>query len=165
MFILILAVVARHGAGPRVPREGRGRARAPRRPHPLRRPRRLGDHAPLPGAVRPRRLRHGARRRADTASSRSLDDIRGKTPEELNKILKVTRRAPAVLHQTDEGELRDLDDAEQAAFDLMTIRDAIFEKLENHSKIAEVLRKRPESVKKVYDTSPAVSTTTTASCG
>ena len=82
----------------------------------------------------------------------SLDDIRGKTPEELDKMNKVLEAHIRSLHQTDEGELRDLDDDEQAAFDsLVEIRDAIFEKLQKHAKVSEILRKRPESVKKVYD--------------
>jgi HK97 family phage major capsid protein len=82
----------------------------------------------------------------------SLDDIRGKTPEELDKLLKVMDAHLRSMHQTDEGELRDLDDDEQAAFDMgIEIRDAIVEKLNKHAKISEIFRKRPESVKKVYD--------------
>ena len=82
----------------------------------------------------------------------SLDDIRGKTPEELDKILKVVDAHVRSLHQTDEGELRDLSDDEQSAFDtLIEIRDAIMGKLEHHAKVSEILRKRPESVKKVYE--------------
>lgn len=82
----------------------------------------------------------------------SLDDIRGKTPEELDKLVKVMDAHLRSLHQTDDGELRDLDDTEQAAFDeLMAIRDAAIDKLDKHAKVAEVLRRRPEAVKKVYD--------------
>ena len=56
------------------------------------------------------------------------------------------------LHQTEEGELRDLSEDEQAAFDTgIEIREAIEKKLENHTKVSEIFRRRPEAVKKVYD--------------
>jgi HK97 family phage major capsid protein len=88
---------------------------------------------------------------ASTNLATSMDDLRGKTPEELDTMLKVLDAHLRSLHQTDTGELRDKDEAEQAAFDLgMQIRDKIFEKLENHKKISEVFRQRPESVKRVY---------------
>ena len=89
---------------------------------------------------------------ADDLVPTSLDDIRGKTPEELNKILLVTDAHLRSLHQTDEGELREKTDDEQAAFDLLvTVRDAIVERLDNHAKVSEIFRRRPEAVKKVYD--------------
>jgi HK97 family phage major capsid protein len=80
-----------------------------------------------------------------------MDDLRGKTPEELDKMFKVLDAHLRSLHQTDEGELRDLTDDEQAAFDHgMQLREAIEKKLENHRAISEVFRRRPESVKQVY---------------
>lgn len=86
----------------------------------------------------------------DTNLALSMDDIRGKTPEELENMLKLLDAHLRSIHQTDEGELREKTEAEQAAFDLgMQVRDAIFVKLENHRAIAEVFRKRPESVKQV----------------
>jgi len=88
---------------------------------------------------------------ADPLLVSSMDDLRGRTPEELDKILKVLDAHLRSLHQTDEGELRDLDDDEQTAFDTgMEIRDAILKRLENHAKVSEVFRRRPESVKRVY---------------
>jgi hypothetical protein len=96
----------------------------------------------------------------------SLDDIRGRTPEELTKLDKVLEAHMRSMHQTDTGELRDLDEAEQSAFDLcVEIRNAVIDKLENHAKVAEVLRRRPEAVKRSTTASPAGSTTATASCG
>jgi hypothetical protein len=81
----------------------------------------------------------------------SMDDLRGKTPEELDTMLDVLDAHLRSLHQSETGELRDKTDDEQAAFDLgVQMRDAIFEKLENHKKISEVFRRRPESVKQVY---------------
>ena len=82
----------------------------------------------------------------------SLDDLRGKTPEELTTILSVLDAHLRSLHQTEEGELRDLDEAEQTAFDTgVEIRDAIMARLDNHAKVSEIFRRRPESVKKVYE--------------
>ena len=82
----------------------------------------------------------------------SLDDLRGRTPEELNKMLTVLDAHLRSLHQSDEGELRDKSDDEQAAFDTgIEIRDEIVKRLDNHAKVSEIFRRRPESVKKAYD--------------
>jgi len=82
----------------------------------------------------------------------SLDDLRGRTPEELNKLLLVMDAHLRSLHQTDEGELRELSEDEQSAFDTgMEIREAIVAKLDHHAKVSEIFRKRPEAVKKVYE--------------
>jgi len=82
----------------------------------------------------------------------SLDDLRGRTPEELRQMLDVLTAHLRSLHQTEEGELRDLSEDEQAAFNTgLEIRDAIEKKLENHTKVSEIFRRRPEAVKKVYD--------------
>jgi HK97 family phage major capsid protein len=82
----------------------------------------------------------------------SLDDLRGRTPEELRQMLVVLTAHLRSLHQTEEGELRDLSEDEQAAFDTgLEIRDAIEKKLENHTKVSEIFRRRPDAVKKVYD--------------
>jgi HK97 family phage major capsid protein len=80
----------------------------------------------------------------------SLDDLRGRTPEELRQMLDITDAHLRSLHQSDEGELRDLDGDEQAAFDaLLEIREAIVTRLDNHTKIADVLRRRPAAVQQV----------------
>ena len=82
----------------------------------------------------------------------SMDDLRGRTPEELRQMLEILTAHLRSLHQTEEGELRDLSDDEQAAFDTgLKIRDAIEKRLENHAKVSEVFRRRPDAVKKVYD--------------
>src|SRR5690606_21769105 len=55
------------------------------------------------------------------------------------------------LHQTDDGELRSLDSDEQAAFDTgLEIRERAMEMLEEHRRVSEIFRRRPESVKRVY---------------
>jgi HK97 family phage major capsid protein len=81
----------------------------------------------------------------------SMDDLRGRTPDELRQLFEVLDAHLKSLHQTDDGELRDLDDAEQGAFDLgMQMRTAIMDRLEEHRKISEVFRRRPESVQQAY---------------
>ena len=80
----------------------------------------------------------------------SLDDLRGKTPEELRKILEITDAHIRAIHQTDTGELRDLDAAEKSAIDMaIEIRTAIIERLEEHDRITEVFRRRPKQVEQV----------------
>jgi len=77
----------------------------------------------------------------------SLDDLSGRTPEELRQMLEVLDAHLKSLHQTDDGELRDLDAAEQDAFDGgIEIRTAIVDRLDKHAKIAEVFRRRPAAV-------------------
>jgi HK97 family phage major capsid protein len=80
-----------------------------------------------------------------------MDDLRGRTPDELRKLFGVLDAHLKSLHQTDDGEIRELDDAEQAAFDLgMKMRDEILNRLEEHRKISEVFRRRPEAVQQAY---------------
>ena len=82
----------------------------------------------------------------------SLDDLRGSTPEELSNLLLVMDAHLRSMHQTDEGELRELDDDEQSAFDVgVEIREKIVERLDHHAKVSAIFSKRPEAVKKVYE--------------
>jgi HK97 family phage major capsid protein len=77
----------------------------------------------------------------------SMDDLRGRTPEELRQMAEVLDAHLKSLHQTDEGELRDLTDEEESAFNLgMELRTAILDRLDKHTKIAEVFRRRPAVV-------------------
>jgi len=81
----------------------------------------------------------------------TLDDLRGKTPDELRKIVDVLDAHLKDLHQNEVGELRDMDESEQAAFDLgMELRDVAVKKIEEHVRIAEVFRRRPKAVEQVY---------------
>jgi HK97 family phage major capsid protein len=81
----------------------------------------------------------------------TMDDLRGRTPDELRKLFGVLDAHLKSLHQTDDGEIRELDDAEQSAFDLgMQMRDEILNRLEEHRKISEVFRRRPEAVQQAY---------------
>jgi HK97 family phage major capsid protein len=81
----------------------------------------------------------------------SMDDLRGRTPDELRQLFEVLDAHLKSLHQTDDGEIRDLDDAEQGAFDLgLQMREEILNRLEEHRKISEVFRRRPEQVQQAY---------------
>lgn len=81
----------------------------------------------------------------------SMDDLRGRTPDELRKLFEVVDAHLKALHQGDNGELRDLTDAEQTAFDFgLELRDEIMRKLDEHRKIADVFARRPERVQQVY---------------
>jgi HK97 family phage major capsid protein len=81
----------------------------------------------------------------------SMDDLRGRTPEELRKLFGVLDAHLKSLHQTDDGEIRELTDAEQGAFSLgMEMREEILKRLEEHAKISEVFRRRPEAVQQAY---------------
>lgn len=83
----------------------------------------------------------------ELADGHTFDELRGRTPEELEKMVDVLDAHLRSLHQTDEGELRELDSAEDQAFDYgMALREAAIEKIENHRKVAEVFRRRPQAV-------------------
>jgi HK97 family phage major capsid protein len=77
----------------------------------------------------------------------SLDDLRGKTPDELRKILEVTDAYIRSLDETEDGELRDMsDDDETAVEELLEIRDAIMKRIERHQRLAEITRTKPAQV-------------------
>lgn len=77
----------------------------------------------------------------------TLEDLRGKTPEQLYEIVAVVDAHLRELHQTERGELRELDTAEQAAFDvLLQVRDRAMTMLDEHRKIQEVFKRKPKSV-------------------
>ncbi len=78
------------------------------------------------------------------------DELRGKTPEELERFVEVLDAHLRSLHQTDEGELRDLSADEQAAFDYgIALREKAVAKVEEHRKIAEIFRRKPKAVERV----------------
>ena len=81
----------------------------------------------------------------------TLDDLRGKTPDELRQMSDVLTAHAKDLHMNDVGELRDLDANERKALDMMIeIRTAIEERLAEHDKLMEVFRRRPQAVQQVY---------------
>ena len=81
----------------------------------------------------------------------TMDDLRGRRPDELRQMLEVLDAHLQSLHQEEGGELRELESAEQAAFDLgLQLRDEIIGRLDEHSRVSEIFRRRPDAVKKVY---------------
>lgn len=79
----------------------------------------------------------------------SLDDLRGLTPEELRNTLEVLDAHLRALHQTDEGELRDLTTDEESALEAgLEIRKEIVARLEKHAKISEIFRQKPKAVER-----------------
>jgi len=77
----------------------------------------------------------------------SLDDLRGLTPEELRNTLEVLDAHLRSLHQSDEGELRDLTEDEEAALETgIEIRASIVAKLNKHERIAAIFRDKPKAV-------------------
>ena len=77
----------------------------------------------------------------------SLDDLKGLTPDELRNTLEVLDAHLRSLHLTDEGELRDLSDDEDAALETgIELRKEIVAKLDKHARISEVFRQKPKAV-------------------
>lgn len=79
------------------------------------------------------------------------EELRGKTPDELGQLIQVLDAHLRAMHQTDEGVLRDKTPDEQRAFDYgLKLRDKAEKRLNEHRAIAEVFKRRPESVERVY---------------
>jgi HK97 family phage major capsid protein len=77
----------------------------------------------------------------------SLDDLTGKTPEELRQIADSLGERITGLHQTPTGELRDVSDDEDAAINLMMdVRTAALDRIEKHNKIMGAVRQRPAAI-------------------
>lgn len=84
----------------------------------------------------------------------SLDDLVGKTPEELRAIVDTLDERIRSLHQTPTGELRNVSDDEDAAINLMMdVRKAANAKIDRHNSIMEAMRQRPASVQSGFSLS------------
>jgi len=82
----------------------------------------------------------------------SMDDLRGRTPDELRKMLEVLDAHLRSLHMTDEGELRDQSDDETTAFNaLVEVREEIVRRLEKDQRIQAILRTKPKAVARALD--------------
>lgn len=79
----------------------------------------------------------------------SLDDLRGRTPDELRDMLTLLDAHLHSLYQTEAGELRDQSDDERAAFDAgVEIREEIVRRLERHANVSKIFQRRPETVER-----------------
>ena len=89
---------------------------------------------------------------ADLKDDSLPDELRGKTPEELQTFVEVLDAHLRSIHQTDEGELRDKTPDEEKAFAYgLAVRAKAMAKLEEHRNIAEIFRRKPASVQRVMD--------------
>lgn len=83
-----------------------------------------------------------------TPTSGVPDELRGKTPDELQHFINVLDAHLRTIHQDeDTGELRAKTDAEQIAFDYgLKLRDVAIKRLEEHRAVQEVFQRRPKAV-------------------
>ena len=86
-----------------------------------------------------------------SAIPNTLDDLNGKTPDELVQIVEVLDAHLRDMHQTETGELRQLDETQAKAFKLgMEIRKQAMALIKEHREIVDIFRQRPEAVQRVY---------------
>ena len=75
------------------------------------------------------------------------EELRGKTPAELQAFVEVLDAHLRAIHQDDNGELRDKTPAEQKAFAYgLKLRDLAIARIEEDRAIKEVFRRRPNAV-------------------
>jgi len=77
----------------------------------------------------------------------SLEDLKGRTPDEIRDIIDVTKAQIGELHQTETGELRSLSETEKSALQiLLGVHKRAEELYEEHRSISEVLRRTPKAI-------------------
>ena len=75
------------------------------------------------------------------------EELRGKTPVELQAFVEVLDAHLRSIHQDDNGELRDKTPAEQKAFAYgLKLRDLAIQRIDEDRAIKEVFRRRPQAV-------------------
>lgn len=88
---------------------------------------------------------------ADIPANGVPEELRNQTPDQLNQTVQLIDARLRDLHQGENGELRDLSDAEDQAFQyLIEVRKVAIKRLENHRNLIEVLQQETPSVKRVY---------------
>lgn len=81
----------------------------------------------------------------------SAEDLKGKTPTELRNMVDQLDEGIRNLHTTPGGDIRDLDTDETQALNLLIeVRELAMTKLEEHKRVSEVLRKKPEAVQTIF---------------
>lgn len=82
----------------------------------------------------------------------TLEDLRGKTPEELYDLINVVDAHIRDLHIDDRGAVQILDDAEKSAMKtLLGVRAEAEKMMAEHRAIQEVLKRRPQSVERALN--------------
>src|SRR3982750_606735 len=79
------------------------------------------------------------------------DELRGKTPDELQQFVEVLDAHLRSIHQDEKtGELREKTPDEQKAFDYgLKLRDIAINKIDEHRAVQEIFRRRPKAVESV----------------
>lgn len=81
----------------------------------------------------------------------SFEDLKGKTPTELRGMVDKLDEKIRNLHQTPGGDIRDLNDDENKALNLLIeVREAATKKLDEHRRVTEILRDKPKSVQTAF---------------
>lgn len=86
---------------------------------------------------------------ADDLRSGALpEELRGKTPDELQQYIEVLDAHLRSIHLDENtGELRDKTPAEQVAFDYgLKLRDLAISRMDEHRAVQEVFKRRPKAV-------------------
>lgn len=75
------------------------------------------------------------------------EELRGKTPDELQAFVEVLDAHLRSIHQTDNDELRDKTPVEQKAFDYgLKLRDKAISMIDENRAVQEIFRRRPKAV-------------------
>jgi HK97 family phage major capsid protein len=81
----------------------------------------------------------------------SVEDLKNRTPDELEAMVKVLDAQIRALHLSDNDEIRTQTEDEKKAFKLLLdIRNAAIDMIDEHRSIMEVFNRRPKSVEVVY---------------
>jgi HK97 family phage major capsid protein len=87
------------------------------------------------------------KRADDLAADKTPEELRGMTPDDMQRFVDVLDAHLRSIHQTDEGELRDKTPAEQIAFTYgLKLRDIAIAKIDEHRAVQEVFKRRPKAV-------------------
>jgi HK97 family phage major capsid protein len=82
----------------------------------------------------------------------TLEDLRGKTPEELYDLINVVDAHIKDLHTDDRGAVQILNDAEKSAMKtLLAVRAEAETMMAEHRAIQDVLKRRPQSVERALN--------------
>jgi HK97 family phage major capsid protein len=89
-----------------------------------------------------------AGKRVEDIGDATPEEIRGMTPDDLQRFVEVLDAHLRSIHQDENtGELRDKTAAEQTAFDYgLKLRDLAISRIDEHRAVQEVFRRRPKAV-------------------
>jgi HK97 family phage major capsid protein len=82
----------------------------------------------------------------------TMESLRGKTPEQLGKLVEMLDAHLKTLHQEDSGEIRSLSDDEQKGFDAgVGIRDKAVSMIEEHQRVMSIFAHRPKATESLFN--------------